>query len=77
MFIKALTQRFARILFFAALAVLGVAIVEIVVNAFGYTVLRDVYSAGRLIELSAAVLVFVIAVLLRQMRDELKNSKSD
>ena len=60
---------FARLFFFLALGMLGVAIIEILLNFFDYTILRGVYSAGRLIELSAALLVFVIAVLLRQIRD--------
>ena len=60
---------FARLFFFLALGMLGVAIIEIFLNFFDYTILRGVYSAGRLIELSAALLVFVIAVLLRQIRD--------
>jgi len=60
---------FARLFFFLALGMLSVAIIEILLNFFDYTLLRGVYSAGRLIELSAALLVFVITVLLRQIRD--------
>lgn len=74
--VKVLNQSFTRILFFTALAALGLAVVEFVVNAFGYTVLQGIYSAGRLVELSAALLVFVIAVLLRQIRDALTNPQS-
>jgi len=62
---------FSRFLFLLALAILAVAFFELAANLFGYTVLRDVYSAGRLVEMSAALLVFVITVLLRQIRDAL------
>ncbi len=60
---------FARLLFFLALGMLGVAIIEILVNFLDYTILRGTYTAGRLIELTAALLVFVITVLLWQIRD--------
>ena len=60
---------FARLFFFLALGLLGVAIIEILLNFLDYTILRGAYTAGRLIELSAALLVFVITVLLRQIRD--------
>ncbi len=60
---------FARLFFFLALGILGVAIIEFLVNFFDYTILRGAYTAGRLIELSAALLIFVIVVLLRQIRD--------
>ena len=60
---------FARLFFFLALGILSVAIIEILVNFLDYTILRGAYTAGRLIELSAALMVFVIAILLRQIRD--------
>ena len=59
----------ARAFFFLALGMLGVAIIETLVNLLDYTILRGIYTAGRLIELSAALLVFVITILLRQIRD--------
>ena len=64
-----INQLFARLLFFLALGLLGVAIIEILLSFLDYTILRGAYTAGRLIELSAALLIFVIAVLLRQIRD--------
>lgn len=60
---------FARLFFFLALSLLGVAFIELVLNFSDYTILRGLYTAGRLIEVSAALLVFVIVVLLRQIRD--------
>ena len=35
----------------------------------GFTLLRGMYNPGRLLELAALLLIFVIAVLLRQIRD--------
>jgi hypothetical protein len=60
---------FAHLFLFLALGLLSVAIIEIALNLFDYTILSRGYTAGRLIELSAALLVFVITVLLRQIRD--------
>lgn len=63
---------FARLFFFGGLLLLAVAVLEAALNLVGYTVLRDFYSAGRLMELAATLLVFVITILLRQIRDALK-----
>ena len=60
---------FARVLFFLALGLLGLASIEMLLGFFDHTILRGSYTPGRLIELSAALLVFVIVVLLRQIRD--------
>ena len=68
---------FSRFLFFLALAILAVAFIEMAVNSLGYSVLSGLYTTGRLIELSAALLVFVITVLLRQIRDALRNQGSN
>ena len=51
----------SRVLFASAFALLGIALCEALINAFGYTVLRGIYTAGRLLEFSAVLLVFVIA----------------
>lgn len=58
--------------FFGAFAFMGVALGELVVNSFGYTILRQTYGPGRLLEVAAIILIFVIALLLRQVRDALK-----
>ena len=70
-------KTFARGLFFLALAILAVAFVELAANLFGSRVLIGGYTAGRLIEVSAALVIFVIAVLLRQIRDALTNRGSN
>lgn len=55
-----------------AFGLIGLGVIEYVANMLGYTVLRNASSTGRMIELAAALLVIVIAVLLRQIRDELR-----
>lgn len=69
-------QVFSRILFLIAFAALAIACIEYVVNLLGYTVLREAYTPGRLVELAGALLLFVIAVLLRQIRDLTRGSDS-
>ena len=61
----------SRLFFLGAFVLLGLALIERVANAFGYTILR-VYQGGRLLEIAVALLVFVIAIQLREMREELK-----
>ncbi len=61
-----------RLFFLGAFMLLGLALLERVVNEFGYTILRGFYTAGRLLEFATILLVFVMAMLLRQVREELK-----
>lgn len=68
---------FARSLFFIALAILAVGFIELIANFFGSSVMSAGYTAGRMIEVSAALVIFVIAVLLRQIRDALANQGSN
>ena len=72
MLLERIFHLFSRIIFFLALGMLGVALVEILLNFADLSILRGHYSAGRLIELSAALLMFVITILLRQIRDRAK-----
>ena len=73
--LEAVYHWFSRLFFFGGLAMLAVAALEAVVNLAGYTILRDLYTKGRLLELAAILLVFVITILLRQIRDELKTGR--
>lgn len=66
-----------RALFFGSFLLLAIAVVEFVLNWFGYTILQAVgYTAGRLLQLAALLLTFVLALLLRQVREELKKAKT-
>ena len=57
-----------RIFFYGAFVVAAVAGLEKVSNFFGYTFLKGYYTPGRLLEISAVGLLFVIVLQLRQIR---------
>ena len=65
-------KHFPRVIFIIASIGIVAAFLEWIGDFVGFSVTGDMYSAGRLLELSAALLVFVVAVLLRQIRDELR-----
>jgi hypothetical protein len=66
-----------RLLFGAASILVGVAVAERLVKFAGYTILGATgYPAGRLLEFAVVLVVFVIGLLLRQIRDELRTGKS-
>jgi hypothetical protein len=69
--LEKLSSAMSRLFFFGALLLLGLAVLERVVNFLGYTILRS-YGAGRFLEFAGILMVFVIAVLLRQIREALK-----
>ena len=58
----------SRVFFGLAFALLVIAIVEKVANVTGYTILRG-FDPGRLLDYATVLLFFVIALLLRQIRD--------
>jgi hypothetical protein len=62
----------SRIVFIAAVLAAGLGIFERLAFAMGYTFLRGTISGGRLLEISAILVVFVIALLLREIRDVLR-----
>ena len=66
---------FARTLFIIASVGIAVAFLQLIGDFVGFSLTGERYTAGRLVELSAALLVFVIAVLLRQIRDELRTGQ--
>ena len=62
----------SRVLFLAAFLLLAIAVLERLVNYVGYTIVGAAYTSGRLLEFAAMMLLFVIAILLRQTREELR-----
>ena len=66
-----LSSILSRLLFVGAFVTVGAAISDKIANFFGYTFLWRV-SPGRLLEFAAVLLVFTIALLLRQVRDQLR-----
>ena len=68
-------KHFARALFIIASITMIVAFLEWIGDVVGFSLIGEMYTAGRLLELAAALLVFVVAVLLRQIRDELRTGQ--
>jgi hypothetical protein len=66
---------FSRTLFIIASVAIIVAFLEWIGAFVGFSLIDEMYTPGRLLELAAALLVFVIAVLLRQIRDELRTGQ--
>ena len=64
-----------RIAFIVAVAGAVLAIFERLAYAMGYTLLRGTISGGRLLEISAILAIFVIALLLREIRDLLRTQR--
>jgi hypothetical protein len=62
-----------RIFFVVALFLLAVAVIEKIVNVFDYTILGGTtYVPSRLLEFSTILVIFVIALVIRQVREELR-----
>lgn len=66
---KLLTSVICRVLFVGAFLLAGLAVWEKLANFMGYTVLQGQYAPGRLLEFAAVALLFVVALLLREIRD--------
>jgi len=66
--IKKLTSIICRILFLASFVVAGIAVWEKLANIMGLTLTRGYYSNWQLLEYSAIVLLFVIALQLREIK---------
>jgi len=64
----------SRLFFLAAFVVLALAVIERIANATGYTVVQ-LYGGGRLLEFAVILLVFVIAMQLRAIKEELKSRR--
>jgi hypothetical protein len=64
----------SRLFFLGAFLLLALAVLERIANACGYTILK-MYSGGRLLEFSVVLVIFVIAMQLRAMREELKKTR--
>jgi hypothetical protein len=69
MFIEKLISAVSRIFFIGAFVLLGVGVIERIAYEAGYTI---AFSGGRLMEIAAVLLIFVIAMQLREMKGMLK-----
>jgi len=63
-----LSSVMSRVLFLVAFLLASLAVWEKLLNAFGFTVLRD-YAPSRLLEYAAVAVLFVIALQLREMKE--------
>lgn len=61
-----------KVLFSFSIALLFLAVLEWIINYFNYTLSWISYSPFRLLEFGVALMLFVLALLLRQIRDILK-----
>ena len=59
-----------RVMFASAFLLLALGVVERLVNEYGYTIMRGSLSGGRLFEIASVIVLFVVAILLRQIRDQ-------
>jgi len=62
----------SHVLAAVAFLLLALGVVERFANWFGYTVVNQKYTPGRLVEFAAAFAIFVMALLLRQLREEMR-----
>ena len=76
MSLEKLISLISRFFFFGAFVLLGLAAVERVANEAGYTILQGVTRAGHLLDFAVVLLIFVIAMQLRAMKEELKSRRS-
>jgi hypothetical protein len=70
--IDRLISFFNRLFFAGAFVLLFLAIWNRILQLFGWTI-DWYYEAGRILEFSAIMMIFVIALLLRQIREQLRN----
>ena len=69
-----LMSTLSRLFFVGALAVLGLAIVEKVLNLIGRDLPVVNVNPEQVLSWTSPLLLFVIAILLRQMREEMRRS---
>jgi hypothetical protein len=64
-----LTSLLSRAFFFISFVFLALSVMESLARRLGYTILRHTFEPARLLEYAVILLVFVVAMLLRQIRD--------
>jgi hypothetical protein len=77
MSIDKLVSLMSRLCFLGAFVFAGLGVIERIANAAGYTVVPGYqHQTSRLIESAVVLLIFVIAMQLREMKQELKSRRS-
>jgi hypothetical protein len=64
----------SRVVVLGAVVLIALGLIEGAANVFGYTFIHEAHKPSHLIELGAALTVIVIALLLRQIRDQSRKS---
>jgi hypothetical protein len=72
---NSITSVLYRICAVGAVGFLAVAAIESVVKEYKYTVVHERYEPGRLLEFAVMSTIFAIALLLRQIREELRKKE--
>jgi hypothetical protein len=65
-----------RVFTFGALALIALAVLESLANGLSYSFIHEAYRPGRLVEFAAMSAVIASALLLRQIREELRKKTS-
>ena len=73
---QTLLHNMARLAFLGASAAIALVFLELIATFLGISLIGKMYSLGRILELAATLLVFVIAIMLREIRDELRTNRS-
>ena len=71
--IDKLTSILGRIFFFVAFVMVCIAILDKLLRFSGWSISGMPYEPGRIFEFAAIMVTFVIALLLRQIREQLKS----
>jgi hypothetical protein len=64
----------SRVVVLGAVVLIALGLIEGAANVLGYTFIHEAHKPSHLIELGAALTVIVIALLLRQIRDQSRKS---
>ncbi|MBI1723048.1 MAG: hypothetical protein HYR48_03985 [Gemmatimonadetes bacterium] len=70
-----LSSQASRVFFTAAFTLFTVAVIQWFLSWFHLSLFGRTYTPGRLLEFAVISLIFVIALLLRQIREELRKPK--
>lgn len=70
--IDKLTSFLCRLLFIISFALLFIAILDRILRIFGWTLSWITHTPGRYLEISVMIIIFAIALLLRQIKQGIK-----
>jgi hypothetical protein len=76
MYLQVFLNNSMRVLFITSAALIALAFTEWAAQLAGTTLVGRWYSPGRLLEIAATMLVYVIAVYLREIRDVLRANRT-